>query len=82
MVLNIGLTPERLVGLGFDALTLVVKAKTIGKMFFDHGLTQGQIERIPPCSKDPGDIPLGHAPDQHGGIDLRAESRLTDNHSP
>ena len=47
LVLHIGLTPERLVGLGFNALTLVVKAKTIGKMFFDHGLTQGQIERIP-----------------------------------
>jgi Phage MuF-C-terminal domain len=53
LVLNIGLTPQRLVGLGFDALTLVVKAKTIGKMFFEHALTQGQIEKIPAMLEAP-----------------------------
>ena len=53
LVLNIGLTPQRLVGLGFDALTLAVKAKTIGKMFFEHGLTQGQIEKIPAMLEAP-----------------------------
>jgi hypothetical protein len=45
--------PGRLVGLGFDALTLVVKAKTIGKMFFEHGLTQGQIARMPAMLEAP-----------------------------
>jgi hypothetical protein len=53
LVLSVGLTPEILVKLGFDALRLVVKAKTIGKMFFEHGLTQGLIEKFPRCSKRP-----------------------------
>lgn len=53
LVLNVCLTPERLVGLGFEALRLVVKAKTIGKMFFEHGLTQGLIERIPAMLEAP-----------------------------
>lgn len=53
LILDVGLTPAILVGLGFDALTLVVKAKTIGKMFFDHGLTQGQIEKMPAMLEGP-----------------------------
>ena len=53
LVLNVGPTPESLVRLGFNALALVVKAKTIGKMFFDHGLTQGHIEKIPAMLEGP-----------------------------
>lgn len=53
LILNVGPTPARLVNLGFEALALIVKAKTIGKIFFDHGLTQGQIERIPALLEGP-----------------------------
>jgi Phage MuF-C-terminal domain len=53
LVLSVGLTPEILVELGFDALALVVKAKTIGKIFFEHGLTQRQIEGIPAMLAEP-----------------------------
>lgn len=53
LILGIGPTPERLVGLGFQDLRLVVKAKTISKMFFEHGLTQGLIEKIPAILEAP-----------------------------
>ena len=47
LVLDVCATPEFLLTYGFSPWRLVIKAKTIGKVFFDHGLTQGQIERIP-----------------------------------
>jgi hypothetical protein len=76
LVLNIGLTPQRLVGLGFDALTLVVKAKTIGKMFFEHGLTQGQIEKIPAMLEAPREI---YRSDTHPtNMTLRDDGRIRD----
>lgn len=53
LVLSIGITPGILVRLGFNALRLVVKAKTIGKMFFEHGLTQGLLEKIPAMLEAP-----------------------------
>jgi Phage MuF-C-terminal domain len=53
LILSIGSTPERRVGLGFQDLRLAVKAKTIGKMFFEHGLTQGLIEKIPTILEAP-----------------------------
>ena len=53
LILTVGLTPERLVSLGFEALRVIVKAKTIGKMFFEHGLTQGLVERIPAMLEAP-----------------------------
>lgn len=47
LVLDVGDTPAFLLALNFAPLRVVIKAKTVGKVFFDHGLTQGQIERIP-----------------------------------
>jgi Phage MuF-C-terminal domain len=53
LIRGIGSTPERQVGLGFQDPRLAVKAKTIGKMFFEHGLTQGLIEKIPAILEAP-----------------------------
>lgn len=47
LVLDVCSTPTLLLAYGFSPWRVVIKAKTIGKIFFDHGLTQGQIERIP-----------------------------------
>ena len=49
-------TPEILVQLGLQPLEVVVKAKAIGKMFFDHGLTKSQIERIPAFLGSPKEV--------------------------
>lgn len=47
LVLNIGPTPAVLLSLGFQQRSMVIKAKTVGKIFFDHGIVQALIERIP-----------------------------------
>jgi hypothetical protein len=39
--------------LGFSRSALGGEAKTIGKMFFEHGLTQGLIEKIPAILEAP-----------------------------
>lgn len=56
LVLEIGNTPKVLVDVGVSPLNIVIKAKTIGKIFFDHGLTQRQIERIPAMLEKPQQI--------------------------
>jgi len=53
LVLEVCATSQRLLDVGFPDLRIVIKAKTIGKIFFDHGLTQGQIERIPAMLEAP-----------------------------
>jgi hypothetical protein len=47
LVLDVCQTPGCLLSIGFAPLRVAIKAKTIGKIFFDHCLTQKQIERIP-----------------------------------
>lgn len=47
LVLDVCPTPDCLLCIGFAPLRVAIKAKTIGKIFFDHCLTQRQIERIP-----------------------------------
>lgn len=53
VILELGPTPDILVQHGFPQLPLVLKAKNISKMFFDHGMTKGLIERIPDLIANP-----------------------------
>ena len=56
LILDLGPTPQHLLDCGFNQHTIVVKAATIGKMFFDHGITQGVIERLPSIIQTPDQI--------------------------
>ena len=56
LVVDVCDTPRLLVQLGLQPLRVVVKAKTIGKMFFDHGLARSQIERIPGLLATPKEV--------------------------
>lgn len=47
LILEVGPTPQLLLDNGFPPLPLIVKATTIGKIAFDHGITTSIIERIP-----------------------------------
>lgn len=49
LVLELGETPAYIIQncAGFTQLDLVMKARNIGKMFFDHGMKKGVIERLP-----------------------------------
>ena len=53
LILDVGPTPACLLSIGFAPLRVAVKAKTIGKIFFDHGLTRRQIARIPAMLAEP-----------------------------
>lgn len=53
VVLEVCDTPETLLRIGFAPLRVVIKAKAIGKIFFDHGLTQRLIEKIPAILENP-----------------------------
>ena len=47
-VLGLGQTPQTLIDhAGFDDLELVIKASTVDKVHFDHGISQSVIQRIP-----------------------------------
>jgi hypothetical protein len=56
LVLDVCRTPKILLDLGASPLNLVIKAKTISKVFFDHGLTQRQIAGIPGMLEKPQQI--------------------------
>lgn len=56
LVLDLGPTPQHLIDCGFNQHNVFVKAATIGKMFFDHGLAQGVIERLPSLIQTPEQI--------------------------
>jgi hypothetical protein len=45
-VIVLGQTPKILVDIGFAPLLLAIKAKTIDKAHFDHGMTAGMLERL------------------------------------
>lgn len=50
LLLELGQTPPAIIqagGMSFNGLDLVLKAKTVGKMHFDHGVSRGLIERLP-----------------------------------
>lgn len=49
LLLELGETPAYILQHceGFAALDMVLKAKNLGKMVFDHGMKKGMIERLP-----------------------------------
>ncbi len=54
LVVELGDTPELLQKYaGFDPLRLVIKAKAISKIHFDHGIVVSQIKRIPSLIVNP-----------------------------
>lgn len=53
LVLDICDTPRALLRVGFTSLKLIIKGKTIGKIFFEHALSRHQIERIPVMLENP-----------------------------
>lgn len=47
VVLQLGPTPDYLIAhCGFPQLPLIIRGKTIDKVFFDHGVTKGILERL------------------------------------
>jgi len=49
LLLEVGQTPDALVtlpGLSISKLPLVIAAKTVDKVFFDHGITKPVLERL------------------------------------
>jgi hypothetical protein len=67
IVLDLGPTPAPLITVGFNAHPMRVGAKVIGKMFFDHGMTQTQIEKIPAMLSQPKAI-FNSATQQDGSV--------------
>lgn len=65
-ILHVGQTPALLVGLGLPDLPLVVTGKTIDKVFFDHGITKGVIERVHSLVSTPKTV-YKAAPPHHAG---------------
>ncbi|WP_063571195.1 MULTISPECIES: hypothetical protein [Luteibacter] len=47
LVLHIGATPQCVQGVGFEDLPLVIKAKTVGKAYFDHCVALALLKRLP-----------------------------------
>jgi len=56
LVLELGATPKLLIDLGFPELPLIIKATTIGKICFDHGINTGTIERLPKLVNSPSHV--------------------------
>jgi hypothetical protein len=46
LILEVCDTPPLMFRFGFSPLKIVVKAKTVGKIFYDHGLTQHRNEYV------------------------------------
>lgn len=53
LVLMVCATPKSRLDIGFQPLPLAVKAKTVGKMHFDHGMTQRHIQQLPQLLSSP-----------------------------
>ena len=71
-VLEIGPTPETFLRLGFPPLPLAIKAKTIDKVYFDHGITRGILERLYNLVASPRAIYRSAPPHQTGHVAVTA----------
>lgn len=65
-VLNVGSTPAILVSHGLPELPLTITGKTVDKIFFDHGIKKGLIERLHSLISSPQTI-YKAAPPHHAG---------------
>lgn len=53
-ILNLGMTPEVLIKhAGFSQLELIIKASTISKIHFDHGIKESLIKELPEILQNP-----------------------------
>lgn len=56
-VLELGVTPDLLISkAGFEQLELAIKASTIAKICFDHGIPTSMIKRLPDIIQNPKSI--------------------------
>lgn len=53
LILDLGETPQVLLKVGFQQRRLILKGNVVGKIFFDHAIPQGQIERLPSVIASP-----------------------------
>ncbi len=60
VVLPIGLTPKVLLDIGMPELQLAIVGKVVDKVFFDHGIAKGTLERIYSLLESPKAIYKGH----------------------
>ena len=53
-ILNLGMTPEVLIKhAGFSQLELIIKASTVSKIHFDHGIKESLIKELPEILQRP-----------------------------
>ena len=71
-ILELGPTPQLLIDHGFSALPLIIKAKTVDKICFDHGVATTVIERMPKwgCKPEPPKFPSCQFHPFHKGIQV------------
>lgn len=74
-VLRVGHTPELLVTHGLPDLPLMLTGKTIDKIFFDHGITKGMIERLHVLTSNPKAIYKAAPPHHDGSVVVTLEMR-------
>lgn len=60
IVIPIGPTPQVLLDIGMPDLPLAITGKVIDKVFFDHGIPKGTLERIYTLLEAPKAIYKGH----------------------
>lgn len=60
ILVPIGPTPQVLIDVGMPALQLAVLGKVIDKVFFDHGIPRGTLERLYALLESPKAIFKGH----------------------
>lgn len=74
VVLHVGKTPELLISYGLPDLPLVITGRTIDKIFFDHGITKGVIERLHGLVSSPMTIYRAAPPHQSGSVVVTLET--------
>lgn len=65
-ILELGPTPQLLIDHGFPELPLIIKAKTIDKICFDHGIPTNVIERMPKLIATPTHLFKSNSPTARG----------------
>ncbi|SDH06824.1 MULTISPECIES: hypothetical protein [unclassified Duganella] len=60
VILPIGKTPQVLLDLGMPDLQLAITGKVVGKVYFEHGIPKGTLERIYAMLEMPKAVFKGH----------------------
>lgn len=72
-VLTVGHTPALLIAQGLPDLPLVITGKTIDKVYFDHAITKGVIERLHDLVAAPSAIYKSAPPHANGNVVITIE---------